>query len=100
MIGGSSVTSGNTGGRGARPGHAETVHPSPKEGIFRPLVSQNRRSLPDVRRRFGLQPSDPRMSSLAEGLGGRAQRYFTCLGRSHFPRVISTSSMVIGSGCR
>jgi len=56
MIGGSSVTSGNTGGRGARPGHAETVHPSPREGIFRPLVSQNRRSLPDVRRRFGLQP--------------------------------------------
>ena len=77
MIGGSSVTSGNTGGRGARPGHAETVHPSPREGIFRPLVSQNRRSLPDVRRRFGLQPSDPRMSSLAEGLGGRAQSYRT-----------------------
>ena len=68
MIGGSSVTSGYTGGRGAQPGHAETVHPSPREGIFRPLVSQNRRSLPDVRRRFGLQPSDPRMSSLVRAL--------------------------------
>lgn len=71
----------DTGGRGIGPGTQKRSIPLLGKASSAPWLSQNRNSLPDVRRRFGLQPLDPRMSSLAEGLGGRAQSYRTRLER-------------------
>ena len=36
----------DTGGRGARPGHAETVQPPLRESIFRPLVEPESKIAP------------------------------------------------------
>jgi hypothetical protein len=58
----------DTGGSGIGPGTQKRSIPLLGKASSAPWLSQNRNSIPDVRRRFGLQPSDPRMSSLVKAL--------------------------------
>jgi hypothetical protein len=49
---------------------------------------------------FGVEPGGPAVSDSAGGLGRLAQSYLTRLGMWRSPAVLSTSLVVVGSGCR